>query len=183
MSMREMALHIMDIAENGIKAGADLIRILVDEARSENILKIEIADNGPGIPPEILDRITDPFVTTRTERKVGLGLSLLETSAKRCDGTFDIFSKPGDTRVTATFRYDHIDRTPMGDMAGSIALLFMANPKVEFVYAHIIDGRRFVADTREIKKDLKIETLADPSIMMYLGDHITELIEEIQNER
>ncbi len=119
--MREISLHIMDIAENGITAGADCIQIVVDEARNENRLKIEIKDNGKGIPKNMVDKAIDPFVTTRTTRRVGLGLSLLKTAAERCDGEFVLASEPGKgTRIKAIFQYDHIDRAPLCDMASSV---------------------------------------------------------------
>ncbi len=179
--MREIALHIMDIAENGIGAGADCIQIVVNEARKENRLKIELSDNGSGIPPDMLTKVTDPFVTSRTTRRVGLGLSLLKAAAERCEGNFVIESEVGKgTRVSAAFRYDHIDRAPIGDMAGSVPLLIISHPKIAFVYVHIIDGREFVLDTRIYfspgRKEQDAPSLTDPSVFFQLTQIIREAL-------
>ena len=153
--MRELSLHILDIAENGVTAGADCIQILVEEARTDDHLKIVIQDNGSGLPPEKREKLTDPFVTTRTTRRVGLGLPLLAVAAERCEGDFKVTSEPGQgTRVEATFRFNHIDRAPLGDMASTITTLILGNSDIDFVYTHIIDGRDFNMDTREIKTEM-----------------------------
>ena len=93
--MRELSLHILDIAENGITAGADCIHIRVDEARTADLLTMEIIDNGRGMPTEKIEKLADPFVTTRTTRRVGLGLSLLAAAAERCEGRLSVQSEPG----------------------------------------------------------------------------------------
>jgi len=173
--MREISLHVMDIAENGITAGADCIQIVVDEARNENRLKIEIKDNGKGIPNNMVDKAIDPFVTTRTTRRVGLGLSLLKAAAERCDGEFALASEPGKgTRVKAIFQYDHIDRSPLGDMASSVITLIAGNPDVDFVYIHILDGKNFTMDTRDIRKELGDISLTNPTVIHHLTQSIKE---------
>jgi signal transduction histidine kinase len=139
--MRELSLHILDVVENGITAGGDCIWIEVDEARKKDLLKIVIRDNGRGMPVEKLENIDDPFITSRTTRRVGLGLSLLAAAAKRCEGELRVNSEPGKgTEVEATFRYNHIDRAPLGDMAATIGTLILGNPGIDFIYAHHIDG-------------------------------------------
>jgi len=173
--MREISLHVMDIAENGITAGADCIQIVVDEARNENRLKIEIKDNGKGIPNNMVGKAIDPFVTTRTTRRVGLGLSLLKAAAERCDGEFALASEPGKgTRVKAIFQYDHIDRSPLGDMASSVITLIAGNPDVDFVYIHILDGKNFTMDTRDIRKELGDISLTNPTVIHHLTQSIKE---------
>jgi anti-sigma regulatory factor (Ser/Thr protein kinase) len=179
--LREISLHILDIAENGIAAGASCIRIIAEEARIENFLKVIIEDNGKGVPSEKIDTLTDPFVTSRTTRRVGLGLPLLEAAARRCDGKLSIESKPGKgTRITATFRYDHIDRAPMGDMAGTIITLIMGNPDVDFVYNHSIDSEKFNLDTREIRKQLGTRYVTDPAVMYHLKLSIKKQLNQLQ---
>ncbi|MBU1181265.1 MAG: ATP-binding protein [Proteobacteria bacterium] len=181
--MREISLHIMDVAENGITAGAGCIHILIDEERIENRLKVVIKDNGKGIPPDMLRKVTDPFVTSRTTRRVGLGLSLLKEAAKRCDGDFSVESEPGrGTSVTATFRYDHIDRAPIGDIAGTITMLIAGNPDIDFVYDHVIDGNRFAIDTRELRAELE-ESLADPALLFHLKKQIEEELRKLATDR
>lgn len=171
--MREIALHIMDIAENGIAGGADCIHITIDEARNNNRLRIEIRDNGRGIPPEMFKRVTDPFITSRTTRRVGLGLSLLEAAARRCVGEFDIVSEPGKgVCVKAEFEFDHIDRAPVGDMASSITTLICGNPDVDFVYTHTVNKEIFNLDTREIKKELEDVSITEPAVIHHLTESI-----------
>ncbi|MDP2862186.1 MAG: ATP-binding protein [Desulfobacterales bacterium] len=169
----------MDIAENGITAGSDLIQILIDENRIENLLKVVIKDYGKGMSPEMVRTVTDPFITTRTTRRIGLGLSLWKEAAKRCGGDFSIESEPGKgTVVTATFRYDHIDRAPIGDIAGTITILIAGNPDIDFVYDHVIDGNRFTIDTRELKGELK-ESLTDPALLFHLKKQMEEELKKL----
>jgi anti-sigma regulatory factor (Ser/Thr protein kinase) len=171
--MRELSLHILDIAENGITAGGNCIWIEVDEARKKDQLTIVIRDNGRGMPVEKLERIDDPFITTRTTRRVGLGLSLLAAAAARCEGTMRVNSEPGKgTEVRATFRFNHIDRAPLGDMAATITTLIMGNPEIDFVYSHCIDGNEYELDTREIRTEMEDLSLSDPTAIYHLGESI-----------
>jgi anti-sigma regulatory factor (Ser/Thr protein kinase) len=177
--LREISLHIMDVAENGITAGARLIHILINESRIENLLKVIIEDNGKGIPPDMLIKVSDPFVTTRTTRRVGLGLSLMKEAAKRCGGDFSVESEPGrGTSVTATFIYNHIDRAPVGDIAGTIIMLIAGNPNIDFAYDHVIDGKRFTVDTRELR-DVFGESLTDPSVLFQLKKQIEDELKKL----
>ncbi len=181
--MRELSLHILDVAENGVTAGADCIQILVEEARTDDLLKIVIQDNGSGLPPEKRDKLTDPFVTTRTTRRVGLGLPLLSAAAERCEGDFKVTSETGEgTRVVATFQYNHIDRAPLGDMAATITTLIMGNPDVDFVYTHIVDGRDFSLDTREIKTEMEDLSLTDPLVIHQLTKTIRNSLQQLESD-
>jgi hypothetical protein len=179
--LRELSLHILDIAENGITAGADCIHIFVNESRSDDRLKIKIGDNGSGLPPEKLDKLADPFVTTRTTRRVGLGLSLLAAAAQRCEGELTVETEPDKgTEVVATFRYNHIDRAPLGDMASTITTLIMGNPDIDFVYTHIIDENDFSLDTREIKKEMEDLSLSDPMVIHHLTESIRRSLRQLE---
>ncbi len=180
--MRELSLHILDIVENGITAGANCIHIDVIESRAEDLLTIKIRDNGRGIPAEKLERLKDPFVTSRTTRRVGLGLPLLAAAAERCDGKMEVtVGTAGGTQVTATFRYGHIDRAPMGDMASTMATLMMGNPRIDFVYTHVIDGREFILDTGELKKELGEQALEDPMVIHQLGGSIRTSLKQLKS--
>jgi len=171
--LRELSLHILDIAENGITAGGDCIHILVEEARATDLLTIKITDNGQGMPAEKIKKLTDPFVTSRTTRRVGLGLSLLTAAAERCDGRLTVKTEPGaGTEVEATFRYSHIDRAPLGNMAATITTLIMGNPLIDFVYTHIIDGEEFTLDTRELKTEMGDLSLTNPAVIFHLTTSI-----------
>ena len=181
--MRELSLHILDIVENGLAAGADCIHITVDEARRADRLTITIADNGRGIPAEKLEKLTDPFFTTRTNRKVGLGLPLLAAAAERREGKLEVSSKAGEgTRVRTGFRYSHIDRAPLGDMTATITTLITGNPGIDFVYRHVIDGRQFTVDTRELKKQLGQNSLRDTVFIHHLSRKIRSSLKQLAIE-
>jgi hypothetical protein len=176
--LRELSLHILDIVENGIAADADIIRIQVEESRTADLLSIKITDNGRGIPVEKLNKLTDPFVTSRTTRRVGL--SLLAAATKRCDGKLGVAAgTDGGTEVAATFRYSHIDRAPMGDMAATMVTLLMGNPQIDFVYTHVIDGAEFILDTRDLKKKLGDHSLEDPMVVHRLGESIRKSLQQL----
>ena len=178
--MRELSLHILDVAENALTAGACLISIEVAESTPEDRMRISIHDNGRGMPEEKIRNIEDPFVTTRTTRRVGLGLSLLAAAARRCDGDIAVNAAPGrGTEVTATFRRSHIDRAPLGDMAATLGMLVMGNPHVDFVYSHRVDDRDFTLDTRELKRELEGVDLSDPVVASHLTESIRRSLKEL----
>ncbi|MEJ2284965.1 MAG: ATP-binding protein [Desulfobacterales bacterium] len=171
--MREISLHILDIVENGITAGADCIHIDVIESHAEDKLTIKIRDNGRGIPVQKLDNLKDPFVTSRTTRRVGLGLPLLAAAAERCDGKLEVRAgSAGGTEVTASFQHSHIDRAPLGDIASTLATLLMGNPQIDFIYRHVIDDEDFILDTPELKKELGVAILDDPMVIHQLGQGV-----------
>ena len=179
--MKELSLHILDIAKNSVKANAGLIEIDIDENEADNLLKIDIIDNGCGMSEEFLKRVKDPFSTTRTTRKVGMGISLFEAAAEQCGGKLDITSRLGEgTKVSTTFLYDHIDRAPLGDMAGTMQTLISGSPDIEFLYRHKKNGKEFVLDTRELKKILGDVPLNNPDVLIWIDGYIQEGLEEIQ---
>lgn len=179
--MRDFSLHIMDIIENGLNGGATLIGLTVVEERKNNWLRITITDNGRGIPKDMLKKVLDPFYTTRITRRVGLGLSLFREASKRCDGEFSIISEEGKgTQVDATFRLDHIDLPPMGDLASTMTTLIVGNPGVDFVYAHEVEGDTFQLDTRDIRKELDGVEISHPQVVKYIGDTIRESLNELR---
>lgn len=153
--MRELSLHILDILENSRKAGADKIELKISEDPGDNSFVIIIVDNGKGIKKELLENITDPFVTSRTTREVGLGLSLFKNAAERTNGDFKIKSEEGQgTVVKAEFEYDNIDRAPLGDIATTISNFIAANgEQLEIIYEHCFEQEKFEFDSREVKKN------------------------------
>ena len=180
--MKELSLNILDITYNSIKAKADKIEITVSERESLNLVEITIRDNGCGMDEEFLNRVTDPFVTTRTTRKVGLGIPLFKQSAEDADGTFSIQSKVGEgTQVYASFRLDHLDRAPIGDMSSTLTSLIQANDQIRFIYTHTTDLGTFVLDTDELHAQLGDEIpLSEPAILNWIGEYINENLEDIQ---
>ena len=135
--MKELSLNILDIVQNSIRAKANEISIMINESLSEDIYQIIIRDNGKGIPEDILRNVTDPFVTTRTKRRMGLGLSLLKYHAELTEGGLEINSKVGKgTEVKVNFSFRHIDRQPLGDIAGVLVILMASNKDINFIYNH-----------------------------------------------
>lgn len=180
--MKEISLHILDVVGNAVKAKADRIDILVTESAARDILELSIKDDGCGMAPEFLARVTDPFTTTRTTRKVGLGLPLLKMAAEGCDGSFSITSTLGEgTHVTATFRLGHLDRMPLGNMAETMVTLISADDTIRYVYTHQTDEGTFVFDCKEIKDTLGEEIpLSAPEILAWISDYIKENLENIK---
>lgn len=178
--MKELSLHILDIAKNSVKAKASLIEIVIEENTEKNLLTIEINDNGCGMSKEFLSRVRDPFSTTRTTRKVGMGIPLFEAAAVQCGGKVDIDSKPGaGTWFKAYFEYNHIDRAPLGDMAGTMQTLISGSPEIDFLYRHTKDGKTFIFDTKEIRKALGEVPLDSPEVLLWIDGYIKEGLEEI----
>ncbi|MCF8045250.1 MAG: ATP-binding protein [Desulfarculaceae bacterium] len=173
--MKELSLHILDIAENSIGAKADFVRIAVDETVKEGYISIEIQDNGPGIQKEMIGSVADPFVTTRTERRIGMGISLFKAAAEQSCGAFDIESdeKKG-TRVKAVFKKDHVDTAPVGDTAATIITLLAGNPGLDIRYEHATPENSFFLDTREIRQDLEGIDIDHPAVL----EKIKELIND-----
>ena len=150
--MEDLSLHILDIVENSIGAKASRIEIKVVEDIRKDLLTIEIKDNGQGIDEKTVEKVLDPFFTTRTTRKVGLGLPLLSQAARESGGDLQIESKVGrGTRVKATFGYSHIDRKPLGNMEATLTTLIAGNPNIDFIYKHKKDGLEYRLDTKEIR--------------------------------
>lgn len=178
--MDELALHILDIIQNSISAKATLIFIEISEKISEDRFEIKITDNGRGIEKQMLDKVTDPYVTSRTSRKVGLGLPLFKQSAEMTGGSLKIDSIPGKgTSVTAIFGYSHIDRPVLGDIGGIIAILAMSNPEIDFVYKHSVGNADYIFDTREVKKALDDVKISTPLVKNYLVELINENLKDI----
>jgi anti-sigma regulatory factor (Ser/Thr protein kinase) len=161
--MEDLSLHILDIAENSIAAGARHVDIRVHESRREDQLSIEIIDNGRGMSEDMLQKATDPFFTTRTTRRVGLGLSLFEQAAKRAGGEFKIASSPGvGTKVTGVFQYSHVDRQPLGNMNETLLALVVGNPQIEVTYLHQSDDSQVSFSTKEIEAQLGDLPISSP---------------------
>ena len=179
--MKDLSLHILDIVQNSISAKATFIEISIDENHEANTYFVRIKDNGTGMSLEMLEKVTDPYVTSRTTRKVGLGLPLLKMNAERTGGNLKIRSEEGKgTEVEAEFINDNIDRLPLGDIAGTIVILASANPMIEFIYTHTVDGEQYIFDTREIKEALEDVAINDVHIFKYLKEMINENLQEIK---
>jgi anti-sigma regulatory factor (Ser/Thr protein kinase) len=173
--MLELSLNILDVAENSTAAGATLIEITVAAESPSDKLTIIIKDNGRGMSPETVEKVTDPFYTTRTTRKVGMGTSLFKLAAESTGGTFEITSTEGvGTTVTATFGLSHIDRMPLGDMTSTMLTLITMHLEADWVYTFKNDDAEFTLDTREIKEIMEGVPLNSPDVAAFLKEFLTE---------
>jgi anti-sigma regulatory factor (Ser/Thr protein kinase) len=180
--MEDISLHILDIAENSISAGASLIKITISEKTEEDLFSVEVEDNGKGIPEDIRAGVLDPFCTTRTTRRVGLGLSLLAQAARETGG--DISLKTGDatgTTVTAIFRKSHIDMKPLGNISESLVVLVAGNPAIDFLFTYTKDGNMFSLDTRQIKETLDGVPINSSAVLSFLRDYLGASLRDLNN--
>ncbi|NPV30341.1 MAG: ATP-binding protein [Firmicutes bacterium] len=180
--MRELSLHILDAFENSRVAGASLIRLEINEDTKKDRLEITITDNGRGMEPELAAKVFDPFVTTRTCRKVGLGLPLLKAAAQRCNGDARITSAPGKgATLHACFQLSHIDRAPLGNLVESLVVFLAANPEMDLVYTHRVDENEFTLDTRELRAELEGVPLNTPAVLNWIRGYLQEGLQEINS--
>ncbi|MEG2605423.1 MAG: ATP-binding protein [Clostridia bacterium] len=173
--MRDLSMHVLDIAQNSIKAQATLVEIVfvINENR---VLTLSVKDNGCGMSPDFLVRVTDPFTTTRTTRKVGLGIPMLQQSAEMCGGFFGIDSRPGaGTAIHATFHLNNIDCIPMGEICDTLLTLVVLNPdKPEFVFRATSPAAEASFDTREVRQALGGVPLNEPDVAAWIKSSIEE---------
>ena len=180
-------MHLLDIAENGVTAGASAIEISVEEDLPNDRLKIVVEDNGKGMDEQLLARIVDPFVTSRTTRKVGLGIPLLKAAAEACQGHLLITSKPGQgTRLEVEFQRSHIDRMPLGDLAGTWLILIVGFPKVHWLFHYraktLVNQAavQFTFDDETIKQELEEVPITEPSILTFIRELLQEGVRGVQ---
>ena len=181
--MKELSLHILDIVKNSVTAGASHIDLKLEET-AEQILTITIADDGKGMSPEFLASVTDPFTTTRTTRKVGMGLSLMKMEAQMSGGDLSIESTVGEgTTVTSWFDPDNIDMPPLGDLTSSITTLIQGSPDIDFVFTHRTPAGEYTLDTGEIRQIMGDISLSEPEIISWLTDYLHENESNIEGKR
>jgi len=178
--MLELSMHILDIAQNSLAAQASLVEIRIGEDLEKDLLTLEVEDNGRGMAPEVIRRVTDPFYTSRTTREVGLGLPLLKLAAERCGGRLEVQSEEGrGTRISAVFRLDHFDRAPLGDMGETLAVLICGNPEVDFFYEHRVEGQAYRLATREMREILGPVRLDEPSVHDFIRQDVQQGLKKI----
>ena len=179
--MDELSLNILDIAQNSISAEATLVEIDVDENSSSDRIIIRVKDNGKGMSEDFLKDVHNPFITTRTTRKIGLGISFLKEAAEITGGSVEIESKLGiGTTITATFVMSHIDRQPIGNLTETIITLASLNPDIDFNIRYIVDGNEFLFSTQEVKTLLGEDaSLNSPSIIKFLTEYVSEHIQNL----
>ena len=181
--MRELALHLLDIAENSVAANARNITLTVSEDLQHDRLQMSVEDDGKGMDEEMVSQVIDPFVTSRTTRKVGLGIPLLKAAAEACNGFLTITSKKGKgTLLVVEFQHSHIDRMPLGDVAGTMLSLVVAFPAIHWKLIYSVNDQKFEFDDLPIKETLAGVSLTEPVILAYirqtLHDGICGILQE-----
>lgn len=183
--MREIALHLLDLAENSISAQAHTVHVSVTEDFRKDKLTVSVEDDGRGMDEETVKQLADPFYTSRTTRKVGLGIPLLKEQAKTCNGKMQITSTPGiGTKVEAAFQHSHIDRLPLGNLATTFLTLTIAHPDIHWIFSYSYNPpfhgsqRVFEFDDQPIKETLDGISLTHPNVIAYLRHSLEEGVAE-----
>ena len=181
--MRELSLHILDIAENSTRANATTVHIIIDVQPIEDKLEVVIEDNGKGMSEEMARNVLDPFVTTRKTRRVGMGLPLFKAAAERCAGEFELESTEGEgTRIRATFQLSHIDRAPMGDIAGTLITLIQGNQEIDFIFTYRYGDQDYHLSTKMLRAELGELPLNHPEVLDFIERDFSSWLEDIPME-
>lgn len=182
--MKEISLNILDIAKNSVKANADKIEITITETK--DVFAVSIKDNGCGMTEDFLDNVTNPFTTTRTTRKVGMGIPLFKMACEQTGGSFEITSKhesmyPDNhgTTTTARFIKSHIDFTPLGDVVSTLTVLIQGSPAIRWCFCHKTDNGEVSLDTAELKAVLGDVPLDNFEVINWISDYLKEQYTEI----
>jgi hypothetical protein len=181
--MKDMSLHILDVVRNSYEAKSSVIRLSVVESISKNIYSFSIRDNGKGMDNDTLSKVLDPFYTTRTTRKVGLGLSLLKANAILCGGNLEIRSSLGvGTYLNVTFIHNHIDRPPNGDLPFTLLTLILTDPNVNLIFKYTYEENHFSFELMEIREILGVDIPFDnPDVISWFLEYVRENIKECVN--
>lgn len=181
--MTEISLNVLDVAQNSVRAGASLIEITVAADSASDRLTVTLSDDGCGMSEEQLKSVTDPFFTTRTTRKIGLGIPFFKQSAELTGGSFEITSEVGvGTKTEAVYVLSSIDRMPLGNMSQTIHSLVTLNTHIDFLYTYSADGKSFALDTREFKEILGEDAdFAAPEVSAFIMDYLKENHAEVSS--
>lgn len=186
--MKELSLHVLDIAENSVRGEAENIDIIIHEDIKNDIFSIDINDDGKGIPQDMLKSIRSPFTTTRTHRKVGMGIPFLNDTCIMCGGSLTIDSAVGSgTKVHAKMQYSSIDRPPLGDISSTLLTLFSSYPNINFTYTHLYTAKdsgcaqEFTISTAQLNEILEGIPLSTPSVFMWVKEFISDNIQTLRN--
>ena len=178
--MKELSLNILDIAQNSITAGSSLINIAIEE--TDDLITITISDNGCGMKKEMVENVTSPFCTSRTTRKVGMGIPLFKMASEQTGGSFSITSKHIDdypdshgTQTKASFFKNHLDFTPLGDIIGTVVTLIQGMGNVDLLFTHTSPNIDVILDTRELRETLGGDIpLSTPDVLVWITEFLKE---------
>jgi len=178
--MKDLSLHILDIVQNSITAGAKNIKISLEESDSKDLIHIAVKDDGAGMSADFLEKVMDPFTTSRTTRSVGLGIPLLRSAAQMTGGDLEISSKQGEgTDISVNFKKSNIDCPPLGDIGSTVITLIQGSPELNFIVDYQTDKGQFTMDTTEFKNELGDIPLDEPEILAWIEGWFKENRDEI----
>ncbi len=173
--MEDLAMQMLEIIMNSIHANARKIRIEITDSERDDSVAMEIADDGRGMNQALLQRVADPFTTTRTTRKIGMGVPFMKGLTEQCGGSFDIKSVLGEgTVVSASVQRDHIDLPPMGDIGEMIMYAIQANENTDIELYYTTDNDRFVFSSSEVRQQLEGISLVEPDVLLWIKEYINE---------
>lgn len=179
--MKELSLHILDIVQNSVRARASEVEVSIKSI--SGILTISIKDNGKGIEPDMLEIIKNPYTTSRTMRKVGLGIPLFNDTCQLCNGSLDIESQVGvGTKLVAMLEDEHIDKPPMGDIGATISGLMSSYPDINIIFSYCVEENCFDISTKEILDELDGVSIQSVEIITWIKDFIKENIQELLSQ-
>lgn len=173
--MQEISMNIMDIVQNSIKAHATQVEIFIIENIVNNLFEFLVKDNGKGIEKNLIEKIKDPFFTSRSTRKIGLGVPFVNQMCQMCGGNLNIESEVGiGTTIDATMEYNNIDRPPLGDISSTIQAIIISNPYIDFIYKHIYNNKEFGLSTKDMKEILGDIPFSNPEVSVWIKDYIEQ---------
>lgn len=173
--MQNLSMYVLDIASNSIRAEATLIQIEMMNQDEADLISIEIKDNGKGMDEEMMKKVQDPFFSSRTTRKIGLGIPFFKDLSERCEGQFEFTSEVGvGTRIKSSMRKSHWDTPPMGDLGDAIIIAVTANESIHLIFKYMTDYGSFVFDSKEIQELLGDVSITTAEIMLWCKDYINQ---------
>lgn len=178
--MKELSSHFLDIIENSLKACAGTVSLTINAHTEKDLLEVVIQDDGVGIDAETLQKVSDPFYTTRKTRKIGLGIPLFREACLACEGSFEIHSEVGKgTTIKAAFKISHIDRLPLGSMGETVVAVVCNVHFKRLVIALSNNLEQFVLDTDQIKRIIEPVDITHPEVLCWLKHYVDENVNKI----
>jgi anti-sigma regulatory factor (Ser/Thr protein kinase) len=173
--VEDICFHLVDLVQNSVAAGADEIRLNIVESRDKDTLTIEVADNGRGMDEQTLEKVQDPFFTTKGFKKVGLGIPLLKATAQICRGDFKISSHVGrGTEVKASMQRSHLDCPPLGNLEETLLSLLVSLDRVNLQFFYNSDRGEFSISSSAIRRQVGELHFSHPEVYQFLRDYIHE---------
>lgn len=182
--MEDLAMQLLELIMNSIHADSSFIEISIKESVSRNEIQFIVRDNGKGMDDETLKKVTSPFLTSRTTRKVGLGVAFMKGLTEQCNGTFSIKSKVNSgTVIVATVERNHWDTPAMGNLGEMMMCSIQANEKIDFLFIYQTDLQKFVFESKEVKEKIEGVSILEPDILLWVKEYINQGIQLAKENR